>query len=155
MNEKKILIILLSIPLMLTIATVIFLATPHLFIKGNDLSELKVNNIEKKVEFASERGFGSDRFDIYSFSLPEGEELSDFKNLDDDYYTKYKFRFSSLIGIFDSEMGKKEMNRIQQEVKDLESNADTQYLYFTKNNMSKLYVYSQSINKGYCFILVI
>lgn len=46
-------------------------------------------------------------------------------------------------------------DNIYPEITALEKTMDTRYLYFEKENTRKLYIYSKSANKGYCFILII
>ena len=60
----------------------------------NALSELGTHVQNIKLEYKSERGFGNDRFDIYSFSV-EGE--IDFNNADSNLEEIYQKEFRNIL----------------------------------------------------------
>ena len=60
----------------------------------NDLSELGTSVQNIKREYKSERGFGNDRFDIYSFSI-EGE--INFNDEDSNLEEIYQKEFRSIL----------------------------------------------------------
>jgi len=146
-------IILLSLFLGLIFLMILLIANLHIFFENNDLSEISKNNFRQKLEYASERGFGNDRFDIYSFYLLKENELSDFEKLDDNYYNKYKYTFLN-NNIFVDKESQILKDNIYEEIKLLEKNSDTKYLYVENESTRKLSIYSSSANKGYCFLLV-
>ena len=146
-------IILLSLFLGLIFLMILLIANLHIFFENNDLSEISKNNFRQKLEYASERGFGNDRFDIYSFYLLNENELSDFEKLDDNYYNKYKYTFLN-NNIFVDKESQILKDNIYEEIKLLEKSSDTKYLCVENESTRKLYIYSSSANKGYCFLLV-
>ena len=80
-----------SIILILLLVACIF-AFNHLPVNNrNELSELGTPVQTIKLEYKSERGFGNDRFDIYSFSL-EGEVNfnGDVSKLEEIYQKEFK-----------------------------------------------------------------
>ena len=85
--KKRIVLILLLVG---TIFSVYYLIGNN----RNDLSELgtPVQNI--KLEYKSERGFGNDKFDIYSFSI-EGEV--NFNNEDSNLEAIYQKEFRNIL----------------------------------------------------------
>ena len=47
--------------------------------RTSDLQEISADISSYSIVFKSERGFGNDRFDIYSFSLRKPEDISGFQ----------------------------------------------------------------------------
>ena len=83
-----------SIILLLLLVTCIF-AFYHLEgVNRNELSELGIPAKNITLEYKSERGFGNDRFDIYSFSL---EEEVNFNNDDGNLQEFYQKEFRSIL----------------------------------------------------------
>ena len=121
-----------SIILILILVACIFAFNHFAQNNRNELSELQAPVQNIKLEYKSERGFGNDKFDIYSFSV-EGE--INFNNEDSNLEAIYQkeFRLFILI-IFKKRCVHKFIN-----------------LEGTK----KLYLYDLVSNKGYCFILII
>ena len=116
----------------------------------NELSELEspVQNI--KLEYKSERGFGNDRFDIYSFSI-EGEVNfnDDIRNLEGIY--KKEFR-----SILNTESKKNEaLKEKQNQIENLLEKKRFMYKSINLKGTKKLYLYDSVSKKGYCFILTI
>ena len=141
--KKRIVLILL---LVATIFSVYYLIGNN----RNDLSELgnHVQNI--KLEYKSERGFGNDRFDIYSFSI-EGEVNfnDDIRNLEGIY--KKEFR-----SILNTESKKnQELKEKQNQIENLLEKKRFMYKSINLKGTKKLYLYDSVSKKGYCFILTI
>ena len=116
----------------------------------NELSELgdHVQNI--KLEYKSERGFGNDRFDIYSFSL-EGEVNfnDDVSNLEGIYQKEFR-------NILNTESNKnQELKEKQNQIENLLEKKRFVYKSINLKDIKKLYLYDTVSNKGYCFILTI
>ena len=116
----------------------------------NELSELgtPVQNI--KLEYKSERGFGNDRFDIYSFSI-EGEVNfnDDVSNLEEVYQKEFR-------SILNTESKKnQELKEKQNQIENLLEEKRFVYKFFNLEGTKKLYLYDLVSNKGYCFILII
>lgn len=154
MKRKKIVFILLII-----LGAVIFsLALYNIFVnifgnKEKELSEIGVPVNKIEIEYRSERGFGNDRFDIYSFSLESKDEKVDFKLHDDNLEEIYKTVFKTILN------SKSENNQKLRDVRDrieaLKQGKDLVYKYFIMEGTKKLYLYDRVLNKGYCLILTI
>ena len=139
-----------SIILILILGACIFAFNHFAQNNRNELSELEspVQNI--KLEYKSERGFGNDRFDIYSFSI-EGEVNfnDDIRNLEGIY--KKEFR-----SILNTESKKnQELKEKQNQIENLLEKKRFVYNYVIQKGTKKLYLYDSVSNKGYYFILTI
>ena len=137
-----------SIILILILGACIFAFSHFAQNNRNELSELEsaVQNI--KLEYKSERGFGNDRFDIYSFSI-EGEVNfnDDIRNLEGIY--KKEFR-----SILNTESKKnQELKEKQNQIENLLEKKRFVYNYVIQKGTKKLYLYDSVSNKGYYFIL--
>ena len=130
---------------------VLLFAKLHSSLTDYYLKEISEVNFIKTKLYISERGFGSDRFDIYSFYLLDKKEIPNFKTLDNAYFYKYKPIFFTNLISFDDPQFEISKDIVQQ----LEKNKDTKYLFFEEENIRKLYLYSSSSNQGYCLILII
>ena len=116
----------------------------------NELSELgdAVQNI--KLEYKSERGFGNDKFDIYSFSV---EGKIDFNNEDSNLEEIYQKEFSNILN---TESKKNQaLKEKQNQIENLLMEKRFIYKYVVLKGTKKLYLYDTVSNKGYCFILII
>ena len=116
----------------------------------NDLSELgnHVQNI--KLEYKSERGFGNDRFDMYSFSI-DGEV--EFNNEDSNLEAIYQKEFRNILN---TESKKNlELKEKQNQIENLLEKKRFVYNYVILKGTKKLYLYDTVSNKGYCLILTI
>ena len=116
----------------------------------NELSELgnPVQNI--KLEYKSERGFGNDRFDIYSFSV---EDEIDFNNEDSNLEAIYQKEFRNILN---TESKKNEvLKEKQDQIENLLGKKRFVYKFINLKGTKKLYLYDSVSNKGYCFILTI
>ena len=141
--KKRIVLILL---LVATIFSVYYLIGNN----RNDLSELgnHVQNI--KLEYKSERGFGNDRFDIYSFSI-EGEVNfnDDISNLEAIYQKEFR-------NILNTESKKNPaLKEKQNQIENLLEKKRFMYKSINLKGTKKLYLYDLVSKKGYCFILTI
>lgn len=139
-----------SIILILLLVACIF-AFNHLPVNNrNELSELGTPVQTIKLEYKSERGFGNDRFDIYSFSL-EGEVNfnGDVSKLEEIYQKEFK-------SILNTETKKnRELKEIQNQIENLLEERRFAYKYVILKGTKKLYLYDSESNIGYCFILTI
>lgn len=116
----------------------------------NELSELGSSVQTIKLEYKSERGFGNDRFDIYSFSL-EGEVNfnNEVSNLEEIYQKEFR-------SILNKESKKNsELKEIQNQIEKLLEEKRFVYNYVIQKGTKKLYLYDSVSKKGYCFILTI
>ena len=141
---KKIIILIL-------ILVACIFAFNHFFQNNrNELSELGdlVQNI--KLEYKSERGFGNDRFDIYSFSV-EGEVNfnDDVSNLEEIYQKEFR-------NILNTESKtNQELKEKQNQIENLLEKKRFVYKSINLKGTKKLYLYDSVSNIGYCFILTI
>ena len=105
------------------------------------------------IKFKSDRGFGNDRFDIYSFSLKSQDNLKDFRQKNDELDQIFDNNFETMV------VSKQEKNNQIQELKvDIEKLKNSKhilYKYIEEDGTKKLYLYDKNTNKGYCMILTI
>ena len=139
-----------SIVLIMILVACIFAFNHFAQNNRNELSELgdPVQNI--KLEYKSERGFGNDRFDIYSFSV-EGEVNfnDDVSNLEEIYQKEFR-------NILNTESKKNpELKEKQNQIEKLLKEKRFIYKYFILKGTKKLYLYDSVSNKGDCFIVTI
>ena len=139
-----------SMILILLVVACIFAFNHFVVNNRNELSELGTPVQTIKLEYKSERGFGNDRFDIYSFSI-EGEVNfnDDIRNLEGIY--KKEFR-----SILNTESKKnQELKEKQNQIENLLEKKRFVYNYVIQKGTKKLYLYDTVSNKGYYFILTI
>ena len=116
----------------------------------NELSELGTSVQNIKLEYKSERGFGNDRFDIYSFSIEGEVNFNDDVSILEEIYQK-EFR-----NILNTESKKnRSLKKKQNQIENLLKEKRFIYKYFVLKGTKKLYLYDAVSNKGYCFILTI
>ena len=123
---------------------------------NSDLRDISADISTYSTVFKSERGFGNDRFDVYSFSLKKPEDISGFHKMSGES-EKILWDFLSMI---DSELTNdlskaSSLNALKADISSVRNQEDGQYLHVELNSTSKLYVYSPTLNIGYCLILVI
>lgn len=123
---------------------------------SRDLSDISAAVSTYRLVFKSERGFGNDRFDVYSFSLKKAEDMSGFHRVSEES-GEYFWDFSCMI---DAELRydpskASSLEAVKAAIDQIRNREDGQYLYVSLNGTSKLYVYSPALNAGYCLILVI
>ena len=139
-----------SIILILILVACIFAINRLTGNNRNDLSELgnHVQNI--KLEYKSERGFGNDRFDMYSFSI-DGEV--EFNNEDSNLEAIYQKEFRNILN---TESKKNEaLKEKQNQIENLLEKKRFVYKSINLKGTKKLYLYDSVSKKGYCFILII
>lgn len=139
-----------SIILILLLVASIFVLYYLVGNNRNELSELgaPVQNI--KLEYKSERGFGNDRFDIYSFSI-DGEV--EFNNKDSNLEAIYQKEFRNILN---TESKKNEaLKEKQNQIENLLEKKRFVYNYVIQKGTKKMYLYDSVSKKGYCFILTI
>ena len=139
-----------SIILILILVACIFAFNHFAQNNRNELSELGdfVQNI--KLEYKSERSFGNDRFDIYSFSV-EGEVNfnDDVSNLEGIYQKEFR-------NILNTESKKNPaLKEKQNQIENLLEEKRFVHKFINLEGTKKLYLYDLVSNKGYCFILII
>ena len=116
----------------------------------NELSELGSHIRNIKLEYKSERGFGNDKFDIYSFSV-EGE--IDFNNEDSNLEEIYQKEFRNILN---TESKKNEaLKEKQNQIENLLVEKRFVHKFINLEGTKKLYLYDSVSKKGYCFILTI
>ena len=116
----------------------------------NELSELRTSVQNVKLEYKSERGFGNDRFDIYSYSLEDEVTFNnEYANLEEIYQKEF-------INIFNTESKKNQaLKEKQNQIENLLKEKRFIYKYVVLKGTKKLYLYDSISNKGYCLILTI
>lgn len=139
-----------SIILILILVTCIFTFNHFAQNNRNELSELGTSVKNIKMAYKSERGFGNDRFDIYSFSI-EGE--INFNNEDSNLEEIYQKEFRSILN---TEIKKhQELKEKQNQIENLLEEKRFVYKFVNLKGTKKLYLYDSISNIGYCFILTI
>lgn len=139
-----------SIILILILVACIFTFNHFAQNNRNDLSELDTSVQNIKLEYKSERGFGNDRFDMYSFSI-EGEVNfnDDVSNLEAIYQKEFR-------NILNTESKKNpELKEKQNQIEKLLEEKRFMYKSVKLKWTKKLYLYDSVSKKGYCFILTI
>ena len=139
-----------TIILVLLLVTCIFVVYYLVGNNRNELSELGTSVQNIKLEYKSERGFGNDRFDIYSYSL-EGEVNfnNEYANLEEIYQTEFR-------SILNTESKKNQaLKEKQNQIESLLKEKRFIYKYVVLKGTKKLYLYDTVSNKGYCLILTI
>ena len=130
-----------SIILILLLVASIFVLYYLVGNNRNELSELgaPVQNI--KLEYKSERGFGNDRFDIYSFSI-DGEV--EFNNEDSNLEAIYQKEFRNILN---TESKKNEaLKEKQNQIENLLEKKRFVYNYVIQKGTKKMYLYD-SVSK--------
>ena len=139
-----------SIILILILVACIFAINHFSQNNSNELSELGTSVQNIKLEYKSERSFGNDRFDIYSFSV-EGEVNfnDDVSNLEGIYQKEFR-------SILNTESKKnQELKEKQNQIENLLEKKRFVYKSINLKGTKKLYLYDSVSNKGYCFIVTI
>lgn len=139
-----------SIILILILVVCIFAFNHFSQNNSNELSELGTSVQNIKLEYKSERGFGNDRFDIYSFSI-DGEV--EFNNEDSNLEPIYQKEFRNILN---TESKKNpELKEKQNQIENLLEKKRFMYKSINLKGTKKLYLYDSVSKKGYCFILTI
>lgn len=119
----------------------------------SDLSEINSSIKTYKVRFESDRGFGNDRFDIYSFSLKSQYNLKDFKQKNDELNQIFDNNFETMM-VSEQEKNNK-IQELKADIEKLKKSKHILFKYVEKDGTKKLYLYDKNANKGYCMILTI
>ena len=139
-----------SIILILILVACIFAFNHFAQNNRNELSELGAPIKNIKLEYKSERGFGNDRFDMYSFSV-EGE--INFNNDDGNLGEIYQKEFRNILN---TESKKNEaLKEKQNQIENLLEKKRFVYKSINLKGTKKLYLYDSVSKKGYYFILTI
>ena len=139
-----------SIILILILVACIFVFNHFAQNNRNELSELGTPVQNVKLEYKSERGFGNDRFDIYSFSI-DGEV--EFNNEDSNLEAIYQKEFRNILN---TESKKNpELKEKQNQIENLLEKKRFMYKSINLKGTKKLYLYDSVSKKGYYFILTI
>lgn len=139
-----------SIILILILVACIFAFNHFAQNNRNNLSELGTHVQNIKLEYKSERGFGNDRFDIYSFSI-DGEV--EFNNEDSNLEEIYQKEFRSILNTESKK--NQELKEKQNQIENLIEKKRFIYKSINLKGTKKLYLYDSVSEKGYCFILTI
>ena len=139
-----------SIVLILILVACIFAFNHFAQNNRNNLSELGTHVQNIKLEYKSERGFGNDRFDIYSFSI-DGEV--EFNNEDSNLEEIYQKEFRNILN---TESKKNQvLKEKQNQIENLLEKKRFVYKSINLKGTKKLYLYDSVSKKGYCLILTI
>lgn len=124
--------------------------------RTSDLQEISADISSYSIVFKSERGFGNDRFDIYSFSLRKPEDISGFQMVSEES-EKFFWNYITMIEaeLMDDPPKAASLKAVKADIDTIRNQEDGQYLHVSLNGTSKLYVYSPVLNAGYCLVLVI
>ena len=119
----------------------------------DDLKELKGKASNKTIEYRSERGFGNDRLDIYSFTLPPEAVPNQFFSILESQDSFFKIKS-------DEDVKNRVLNLIDILPKDdplrnkLENlcNEEPRFRYQSTFGTEKIYIINEGQEKGYCLI---
>lgn len=141
-------IIFAIIPLILLFVAFALMQLIEQYSYYQDIVEISDVIQTSKLEFASERSFGNDRFDVYSYTL-KNENLQYFSDIDEQFTRGY----AGMINMLENELSHN--STLLKSVKELIIQKASKYMYVRKGGTTKLYVYAPLQNKGYCMILTI
>lgn len=150
MKTRKI-ILMLILAFIAVVLCIVYVAKSNKNI--SDLSEMSSSIEAYTIKFKSERGFGNDRFDIYSFSLKSQDNLKDFKQKNDELDQIFDDNFETMM-ITEQEKNN-EMQELKTDIEKLKNSKHILYKYIEKDGTKKLYLYDKNANIGYCMILTI
>lgn len=150
MKTRKI-ILMLMLAFISVVLSIVYVARSNKNI--NDLSEMSSSIEDYTIKFKSDRGFGNDRFDIYSFSLKSQDNLKDFKQKNDELDQIFDNNFETMM-VSEQEKNNK-IQELKADIEKLKNSKHILYKYIEKDGTKKLYLYDKNTNKGYCMILTI
>lgn len=150
MKTRKI-ILMLMLAFIAVVLCIVYVAKSNKNI--SDLSDINSSIETYKVRFESDRGFGNDRFDIYSFSLKSQDNLKDFKQKNDELDQIFDNNFETMM-VSEQEKNNK-IQELKADIEKLKNSKHILYKYIEKDGTKKLYLYDKNTNKGYCMILTI
>ena len=155
MVNKNILKLRFLFYLLLAVCLFLIVLKPagHFLQIEDDLKELKGKASNKTIEYRSERGFGNDRLDIYSFTLsPEAVQTQFFSILESqDSFFKIKSdedvkdRVLNLIDILPKD------DPLRNKLENL-CNEKPRFRYQSTFGTEKIYIINKEQEKGYCLI---
>ncbi|MDU2500634.1 hypothetical protein [Finegoldia magna] len=149
--KTRIIILMLILAFIAVVLCIVYVAKSNKNI--SDLSEINTSIKTYKVRFKSDRGFGNDRFDIYSFSLKSQDNLKDFKQKNDELDQIFDNNFETIM-ITEQEKNN-QIQELKADIEKLKNSKHILYKYIEKDGTKKLYLYDKNANKGYCMILTI
>lgn len=150
MKTRKI-ILMLILAFIAVVLCIIYVAKSNKNI--SDLSEMSSSIEDYTIKFKSDRGFGNDRFDIYSFSLKSQDNLKDFKQKNDELDQIYDNNFETMM--LSEQEKNNEIQELKADIEKLKKSKHILFKYIEKDGTKKLYLYDKNANKGYCMILTI
>ena len=150
MKTRKI-ILMIILAFIAVVLSIVYVAKSNKNI--SDLSEINSSIKTYKVRFESDRGFGNDRFDIYSFSLKSQDYLKDFKQKNDELDQIFDNNFETMM-VYEQEKNN-QIQELKADIEKLKNSKHILYKYIEKDGTKKLYLYDKNTNKGYCMILTI
>lgn len=150
MKTRKI-ILMLMLAFISVVLSIVYVARSNKNI--NDLSEMSSSIEDYTIKFISDRGFGNDRFDIYSFSLKSRDNLKDFRQKNDELDQIFDNHFETMM-VSEQEKNN-QIQELKADIEKLKNSKHILYKYIEKDGTKKLYLYDKNANKGYCMILTI
>ena len=146
-------IIFINLIVLLSVVSVLLLYNLRGDNKKN-LSEIDIYISKIKLEYQSPRGFGNDRFDIYSFSIKDDEvgEI-DFKLSDNELDKIYRKEFQNIL--YAKGKNNQQLLELRKKIENLKQKNSFIYKYIRIKGTQKLYLYEKDLNEGYCLILTI
>ena len=150
MKTRKI-ILMIMLAFISVVLSIVYVAKSNKNI--SDLSEINSSIKTYKVRFESDRGFGNDRFDIYSFSLKSQDNLKDFKQKNDELNQIFDNNFETMM-VSEQEKNN-EIQELKADIEKLKNSKHILFKYIENDGTKKLYLYDKNTNKGYCMILTI
>lgn len=147
-KSDKIMFLVLGVLIFSVACVIMYIKDP----KNNDLSEISAILNTYKSEYKSETGFGNDRFDIYSFSLKKIDIEKEFKPNEKNIEMPIRNFMDLLI---DESEKYDVLKTINLDIENIRKQKDVEYKYVDLGGTTKLYIYSSSLDKGYCLIFTI
>lgn len=152
MKCKYIAMIIIILFACVTVSFAAFMVMKNISEK-NDISEIQSIMETSKSEYKSDRGFGNDRFDVYSFTLKKRDKARGFKVRDVFFDEKYSRDFESFVN--GKDLSDDELKKVALSIEEILKDKELQYMYVDLGGTSKIYLYSKKLNKGYCLIVTI
>lgn len=150
MKTRKIILIIM-LAFISVVLSIVYVAKSNKII--SDLSEINTSIKTYNVKFESDRGFGNDRFDIYSFSLKSQDNLKDFRQRNDELDQIFDNNFETIM-VTEQEKNN-QIQELKADIEKLKNSKHILYKYIEKDGTKKLYLYDKNTNKGYCMIMTI
>ena len=135
MKTRKI-ILMLMLAFISVVLSIVYVARSNKNI--NDLSEMSSSIEDYTIKFKSDRGFGNDRFDIYSFSLKSQDNLKDFKQKNDELDQIFDNNFETMM-VSEQEKNNK-IQELKADIEKLKKSKHILFKYVEKDGTKKLYL---------------